>query len=270
MAAIYPKTMCQLVKLDYINYLNKMNLLHIKPWPTDMSWFTSQACYECVRCTLERACPKGIEHSMIPGQCRHGRYAEGTKPQPQRLENKDPFKKWKETADKESFEQILLENQTNKELSVSSTHYLKKVLMELVNTALGLIVEAAQRKVGYVHWAENVVTMAIFKEIFAEHMQVKAIKVELRPFGKTSADPKVVTSTAYLRMPIIGHVKHWVVHPMEDLREMSFTQINKSLEVDNWMITVYGQDVGAEPAPSMPSSRPRRIPAQLSTTTRRC
>ena len=24
MAAIYPKTMCQLVKLDYINYLNKM------------------------------------------------------------------------------------------------------------------------------------------------------------------------------------------------------------------------------------------------------
>jgi rRNA maturation protein Nop10 len=109
MAAIYPKTMCQLVKLAYINYLNKMNLLHIKPWPTDMSWFTSQACYDCVRCTLERACPKGIEHSMIPGQ-----------PQPQRLENKDPFKKWKETADKGSFEQILLENQTNKELSVSS------------------------------------------------------------------------------------------------------------------------------------------------------
>lgn len=98
--------------------------------------------------------------------------------------------------------------------------------------------------------------MAIFKEIFAEHMQVKAVKVELRPFGKTSADPKVVTSTAYLRMPIIGHVKHWVVHAMEDLREMSFSQINKSLEVDNWMITVYGQDVGAEPAPS----RLRRIP----------
>ena len=116
----------------------------------------------------------------------------------------------------------------------------------------------------YVHWAETAVTMAIFKEIFAEHMQVKAIQVELRPFGKTSADPKEVTSTAYLRMPIIGHVKHWVVHPMEDLREMSFSQINESLEGGNWMITVtvYGQDVGADPAPSTPSSRPRRIPAQ--------
>jgi hypothetical protein len=49
---------------------------------------------------------------------------------------------------------------------------------------------------------------------------------------------------------------------MEDLREMSFSQINESLEVDNWMITFYGQDVGAELAPSTPSSIPRRIPAQ--------
>ena len=40
MAAVHPKTMCQCMKLDYLNYLNKMNLLHIKPWPTDMSWFT--------------------------------------------------------------------------------------------------------------------------------------------------------------------------------------------------------------------------------------
>eukprot|EP00435_Cladocopium_sp_Y103_P071812 s194_g38.t1 len=86
-------------------------------------------------------------------------YAPGTNPRIQKLEEKDPFKRWKETANKESFEQILLENQTDKELSVSSTHYLKKSLMKLINSTLGLFAESAQRKIDYVHWAENAIDL---------------------------------------------------------------------------------------------------------------
>ena len=134
--------------------------------------------------------------------------------------------------------------------------------MDVVNSALGLFGEASQRKIEYVHWIENAISMALFKEIFQDHMMVKAIKVELRPFHKSAADPKVVTSTAYLRIHITGNVKHWILHPMEDLRELSMNQINEAVECDEWMITVFGQDVGSLPAPSTPTSRPRRIPPQ--------
>ena len=262
MAAVYPRTMCQRMKYDIIQFLNKRNLMKIKSWPSDLAWFTTQSFYECVRCTLGRACPKDIEHSMIPGQCRHGKWATGTNPRINKLEDKDPLLRWKDTTNKENFEQIIVENQTEKELTVAGSHYIKKLLMDVVNSALGLFGEASQRKIEYIHWIENAISMALFKEIFQEHMMVKAIKVELRPFHKSAADPKVVTSTAYLRIHITGNVKHWILHPMEDLRELSMNQINEAVECDEWMITVFGQDVGSLPAPSTPTSRPRRIPPQ--------
>ena len=97
---------------------------------------------------------------MIPGQCRHGRYAAGTNPRLQKLEDKDPMKRWKDSANKESYEQIIVDNKTGQELSVSASHYIKRLLMETVNNALGLFGEAAQRRIEYVHWIENAVTMA--------------------------------------------------------------------------------------------------------------
>ena len=104
--------------------------------------------------------------------------------------------------------------------------------------------------------------MALYNEIFQEHMQVKAVKVELRPFNKTPSNPRVASSTAYLRIHITGHVKHWTIQPVEDMREMSVNQINEAIDEENWMVTIYGQEVGAVPAPSTPSSRPRKIPPQ--------
>ncbi|CAL1138133.1 unnamed protein product [Cladocopium goreaui] len=246
MAAVYPKTMCQRVKQDIINFLQKKNLLKIKLWPQDLCWFTSPSFYECVRCTLGRACPKDIEHSMIPGQCRHGKYAAGTNPRLQKLEDKDPMKRWKDSANKESYEQVIVDNNTGQELTVSASHYIKRLLMETVHNALGLFGEAAQRQVDYSHWIENAVTMALYKEIFQEHMQVKAVKVELRPFNKTPSNPRVASSTAYLRIHITGHVKHWTIQPVEDMREMSVNQINEAIDEENWMVTIYGQEVGAE------------------------
>ena len=143
MAAVYPKTMCQRMKQDIINFLQKKNLLKIKLWPQDLCWFTSPSFYECVRCTLGRACPKDIEHSMIPGQCRHGKYAAGTNPRLQKLEDKDPMKRWKDSANKESYEQVIVDNNTGQELTVSASHYIKRLLMETVRNALGLFGEAA-------------------------------------------------------------------------------------------------------------------------------
>ena len=145
MTAVYPKTMCQRMKQDIISFLQKKNLLKTKLWAQDLCWFTSPSFYECVRCTLGRACPKDIEHSMIPGQCRHGKYAAGTNPRLQKLEDKDPMKRWKDSANKESYEQVIVDNNTGQELTVSASHYIKRLLMETVHNALGLFGEAAQR-----------------------------------------------------------------------------------------------------------------------------
>ena len=80
MAAVYPRTMCNRMKSDMVDFLERRGLLRIKVWPADMVWFTFTHLYECIRCQLGRSCPRDIEHSFIPGKCRHGRWAPGTNP----------------------------------------------------------------------------------------------------------------------------------------------------------------------------------------------
>ena len=258
MAAVYPRTMCQRMKLDIINFLNKKNMIQLKRWPQELSWFVAGHYYECTRCQLGRACPPDIPHTMVPGECRHGKKV---KMNPKEV-IEDPVKRWKHFTNQESFEQILLHNNSKIDLVVDTSHWLKKMLMETVHNALGLFNEASARKIDFDHWVDNAVLMSLYKEVFQNHMQVKAVKVSLRPFNKIGPDPQMVKSSAYLRLEITGHVKEWTIHEMEDLREMSHSQINTECEVENWMVTLYGQDVDAVPAPSTPSKRPRSIPAQ--------
>ena len=61
-------------------------------------------------------------------------------------------------------------------------------------------------------------------------------------------------------MQVRGNVKAWDIHPPEDLREMSFSQINAALDKDDWAITIYGVEHDMAPSPSTPASRPRARP----------
>ena len=118
-------------------------------------------------------------------------------------------------ADRETLEQVDLKNHLEIEFTVSNSHYLKKLLVETINNALGLFNEASNRKIDYIHWIDNPVSMALFKEIFKDVMQVKGVKVELRPFARTTAEPTLPMSSAYLRLPGQGHVKAWTIGPMK-------------------------------------------------------
>lgn len=200
---------------------------------------------------------------MVPGQCRHGRYSPGTHPrQISSASAADPISDWKKVADREALEQVDLQNHLEHELTVEDSHYLKKLLVETINNALGLFNEASNRKIDYSHWVDNPVAMALFKEIFKDIMQVKGIKVELRPFSRTTAEPTLPMSSAYLRLPVQGHVKAWTIGPVEDMREMSFSQINADIDEADWMVTLYGVEHDAVPAPSTPGSHPRALPPQ--------
>ncbi|CAK8997745.1 unnamed protein product [Durusdinium trenchii] len=161
-----------------------------------------------------------------------------------------------ETADQaELYEGVEIKNLTSKALSVPTTHMLKKLLLETINATMGVFNEAARRKIDYVHWLDNPMLMSLFKEFFKDLIQVKGVKIELRPFHLASAEPKLPLTSSYLRMQVRGNVKAWDIHPPEDLREMSFSQINAALDEDDWAITIYGVEHDMAPSPSTPASR---------------
>ena len=136
-------------------------------------------------------------------------------------------------------------------------HYLKKLLMEMVQTALKT---HGRKRSALSHWSESAFHMSLVKEIFKETMVVKGIHVALHPFKKLKPDPQLATSSAYLRMMIVGTVKDWKVYKVEDLRELSFSQVDEAVEFEDWMITVFGVEPGATPSPSTPGGHHRRNP----------
>eukprot|EP00435_Cladocopium_sp_Y103_P053465 s971_g17.t1 len=111
--------------------------------------------------------------------------------------------------------------------------------------------------------------MALFKEIFSDFMLVKGVRISLRPFRKSGPEPQLAKASAYLRLHLCGHVKEWAIQPLEDIREMSISQINENFDVDDWLVTVFGAEQGGQPAPSTPSHRPRAIPPHPALPARR-
>ncbi|CAE7463363.1 unnamed protein product, partial [Symbiodinium necroappetens] len=71
LAAVYPKRLCQLYGQDLWSVLRKDMAMTYKPWPRQLLW-THSLYYSCERCQMGRAAPPGVEHNMIPGQCRYG------------------------------------------------------------------------------------------------------------------------------------------------------------------------------------------------------
>ena len=152
---------------------------------------------------------------------------------------------------------INLEDKMNPPMSTHQRHRLKRLLLETVNSILGLFNEAVGM-LDYKHWLDNPVQLLLFKHIFKDHFQVKGVLLELRPFCRSNAEPQLTFQSAYMRLTIQGQIKDWVVGPLMDMREMSHNQIHKAIDEDNWMVTLFGQELEAVPSPSTPSHRPRQ------------
>ena len=256
-AAVYPREMCQRMRLDIVRFLHENNLLKIKTWPT--SFHVMEHFYDCPRCQLGRSAPSDLEHTLVPGQCRHGRWAAGTGPRSQQNNApQDPVQRWKNKVRLESADAITIDYKLEQLLSEEDLHCLKRLLMEMVSETLKM----HKRKKSVDHWNESVFYMSLFKDIFKKTMQVKGVHVSLHPFKKVKPEPQLTTTSAYLRLPIIGVVKSWTVGPLEDLRELSVAQINEALDVEDWMITVFGVDVAAVPSPSTPGRHHRKRPPE--------
>ena len=121
-AAVYPKTMCHRMKQDIVAFLNQRNLIKLPKWPKDLIYHNISHHYECIRCQLGRACPKDIPHTMIPKQCRHGKWAPGTSDPKSKAAPVDPVKDWTKRADEDVLPAIQLEDRMNPPLTTHQRH----------------------------------------------------------------------------------------------------------------------------------------------------
>ena len=148
-AAAYPRSMCQKMKLEVIDLLhNNNNLLQLGLWPEHVRHFAVQHFYECIRCQLGRFCPSDIPHTMVPKECRHGRWAAGTGPKGKGKSQTpvDPLASWKERADRENYESIKIHDHSFPVLDQTQQHYLKRLLIEAVDMTLEYVREANQEQ----------------------------------------------------------------------------------------------------------------------------
>ena len=102
--------------------------------------------------------------------------------------------RWKHDALKEVIEEVELKNEIGKDLSVEQFHLLKKLFIETVSTVLGLFNEAVERKKEYTRWLDNPLLIGLYKNLLKDFMQVKGVRVDLRPFHTGPADPQLIMS----------------------------------------------------------------------------
>lgn len=267
-AAVYPRSMCQRMRHDIVDYLYKNNLLRIKRWPEELRHFAVDHYYSCIRCQLGRACPPDEPHTFVPKECRYGapRYA-GMKGHPASTKSEDPLLTWKKHTNRKMLESITINDTLELKIFPHERQYVKQAMVEIVEhsmTVFDEIIKMRKKKEEFDHWITSPVHLELFKEIFERHLQVKGIRAQLRPWHKSTAEPKIPLSSSYLRLFIIGNNRQWQLGPLEDMREMSHNQINQAIDEMDWMVTLYGVEVEQGPSPSTPSSRTRSIPPQPS------
>jgi hypothetical protein len=155
---------------------------------------------------------------MVPKECRHGRWAEGSGPKATTksgLPAQNPISTWKIRTNKENLDKVNLTEHIDPFLNEHQKHYLKKLMMEVVHNVLDFFKEQNDKKVGEGYWLDNQLHFALFREIFQGHMLVRGVRVELRPFYKHDAQPQLAFESSYLRLAtsrtgMLDHLKIYV------------------------------------------------------------
>ena len=258
-AAVYPKAMCQELTKDIISYLGENKLLKSSPWPRSLQHVWHSHLYKCMRCQMGRAAPSFIEHSLVPGECRHGVYptADGKRP---KVTPANPIDDWKKKARLNPLTDAQLDLPKSVQLNAEQTVYWKAALLQLVQDALAVIEEATKAGAESSHWVTDPTLLSVVQELMKEMMTLKGIRVCLRPWHMATPTPQLTLKTTPLRIQIQGTVKHWIMEEMEDLTTYSPSQIGRAIDIDDWQVTFFGSEPHLEKKkkgqPTTPGSQP--------------
>ncbi|CAE7429695.1 PLA2G7, partial [Symbiodinium necroappetens] len=236
---VYPRRMCHALVDDVWKSLRSSEV-QVKQWPSELLLHANFSGYKCERCQLGRAALPFMEHSLIPGECRHAQRPPGKRRQP--LRPADPLSTFKRKAREKDLEGIVLETPADIFLPVQASLYLKYTLLMMVQDSVALFTEAVERQLDYVHWVTDPVHKTMFQEIFQKEMNVKGVACALRPFHCMVPEPKLSSKTSPLRLQIRGDVKRWQIMELEDFRLLSHSQQHQPIEEINWLVTLFGSD----------------------------
>ena len=284
-AAVYPKRFCQLYGQDLWSILRKDKAMGGKPWPAELLW-THSLYYSCERCQLGRAAPPGVEHNMIPGQCRLGQpgmrrarqqttapaaaepvpaAAEAashealpppaaaapatptTTATPQRTDLESATGPFKFLARNGDYSRVALVCDSSVPLDAEKRLFLKAALLQFLRTCIDLFQK--NTSVDYDHWLDDPVLLQVFQEVFEQHFSILGVMCSLRPWRRKVPDPYLSSACAPLRLLISGNMKRWEVHAMEDMRLMSYGQLHAEVDEADWHLHLFGVkpgDTGAD------------------------
>ena len=262
-AMVYPRQMCMAMVEDVWKFVRTSQMCFAS-WPSNLI-LHSFVGYKCERCQLGRAALPWMEHSLIPGECRHGRWPAGGGPRANPLRPADPVATFKRRAREKDLSEVVVETPADIFLPVQASLYFKYLMFVLVQDTVALFSEATERGIDYVHWVTDPVHKTMFQEIFQKELGVKAVACALRPFHCLVPEPHLSSRTAPLRLQISGTVKKWKVHELEDLRLLSHSQQHQKIDEVDWLITLFGSDpagiIPATPAGTIPSTPAGAIPS---------
>ena len=234
MAAVYPTRFCKALIQDIIQWFQKRNTLHMRLVD---SWTYHQVLYKCERCKFGRAATADMEHSFIPGECRHGRMFKEPSAAPSAASSP--------TADFQrgirahgGMSQVEIQVPDSMEFTAEDKLYLKGLLCQLVNDSMTIFDEVTDGN--YSRWIEDPILMTIVRSCLRKILYVHGVYIILHPFAKAFPEPKLRAELCPLRLICRGTYKSWTVHPLEDLREMSPAQQREAIEEPDWMIPFFG------------------------------
>ena len=269
LAMVFPKRLCQAVVQDFWSVLRKEGATNFAAWPTEVTG-SIKILYSCERCQLGRAAPPGCEHTLVPGECRYGQPAQcaargqpsppapstttapsapsvppaetsgssNASPALRRDDLEDITGPFKFLARSGDYSRIQIEVHQSLTLDIEPRLYLKAALMQLVESCLDVF--SAHTKKDLRHWLQDPILLRVFQDVFSDVMNVLGVLVTLRPWQKQVPDPHLSSSVAPMRLVIFGHLRHWTVGSLEDMRVLSHQQLHADIEEADWHVYLFG------------------------------
>ena len=260
LAAVYPKRLCQLLGQDRWRFLRQSGHAKLSRWPLRL--LHAGIFCGCERCQLGRAAPPGCEHTLVPGECRYGQpnfqpASAKAAARPARGDLEDPTLPFKTLAKSGDYSMVSLTVHPAVRVSPENRLYLKTFLVQVIQSTINIFSEASG--MDYAHWLDDVILRRVIQDVFSSEMNVMGVLISLRPWKRNVPDPHLSSSCAPLRLLISGGIKAWQVRNVEDMREMSHSQLHAEVAEADWHLELFGfrdEDPNVDRPDLVPDARP--------------
>ena len=248
-AAVYPVRLCKAI-IEDVKKFSRRHKNEVYHYDIYYEVYHYDIYYKCEKCRLGKNAPPGVEHSLVPRECRHAsKLPNESAPASssagvnvRRIVNVSVhqlMEEFRQEAMKhKNLDDIMLRCPEHIKLTAMENVTLRYVLMKLLEDSVNIISETKSK---HMHWTEDAVYLTTVRGIFRKILDVKEICCA--PHAQTTPMPMPYLRTASLRMVIKGDVKRWVMFPVGDLRTLTDQEIKEKKFHEDWLIVIFGSEI---------------------------